>query len=218
VTTPTTPGTYEFRLFPNNGYTRAATSAAITVSLDQNPVPSIGGLNPARIGAGSAAFTLTVTGTGFVPSSVVRWNGAARPTAFVSSTQLSASIAAADVAVAGAAQISVFSPTPGGGPSGSLSFAIAPPPVLTVSATTVAPGTSVTVTLTDGLGGAWDWLSFAPTSAPNASYITYTFVGGGVVTRTWTVTVPTTPGTYEFRLFPNNGYTRAATSPAVTVQ
>jgi hypothetical protein len=30
--------------------------------------------------------------------------------------------------------------------------------------------------------------------------------------------MPTTPGTYEFRLFLNNGYTRAATSPTVTVQ
>jgi hypothetical protein len=29
--------------------------------------------------------------------------------------------------------------------------------------------------------------------------------------------MPTTPGTYEFRLFLENGYTRAATSPPVTV-
>jgi hypothetical protein len=43
-------------------------------------------------------------------------------------------------------------------------------------------------------------------------------VGSGVSTRTWTVTMPSTPGTYEFRLFLNNGYTRGATSPPVTVQ
>jgi hypothetical protein len=29
--------------------------------------------------------------------------------------------------------------------------------------------------------------------------------------------MPSTPGTYEFRLFLNNGYTLAATSPPVTV-
>jgi hypothetical protein len=29
--------------------------------------------------------------------------------------------------------------------------------------------------------------------------------------------MPTTPGNYEFRLFFNNGYTRLATSPTVTV-
>ena len=33
----------------------------------------------------------------------------------------------------------------------------------------------------------------------------------------WTVPMPSTPGTYEFRLFNNNGYTRVATSPTVTV-
>jgi hypothetical protein len=47
--------------------------------------------------------------------------------------------------------------------------------------------------------------------------IRYVYIGAGVVTRTWTVAAPTTPGTFEFRLFLNNGYTRAATSPAVVV-
>jgi hypothetical protein len=83
---------------------------------------------------------------------------------------------------------------------------------------TVAPGGSVTVTLTDGFGGALDWLAFAATSAPNTSYVQYIYVGGGVTTRTWTITAPATAGTYEFRLFLNDGYTRAATSPTVTVQ
>jgi hypothetical protein len=30
--------------------------------------------------------------------------------------------------------------------------------------------------------------------------------------------MPQQPGTYEFRLFLNNGFTRAATSPTVTVR
>ena len=45
----------------------------------------------------------------------------------------------------------------------------------------------------------------------------WTYVGAGVTTRTWTVTMPPAGGTYEFRLFLNGGYVRAATSPAVTV-
>jgi hypothetical protein len=76
----------------------------------------------------------------------------------------------------------------------------------------------VTVTLTGGLGGGSDWIGLAATSAPNTSYIAYTYVGGGVKTRTWTVAMPQQPGTYEFRLFLNNGFTRVATSPTVTVQ
>src|SRR5262249_61565353 len=80
----------------------------------------------------------------------------------------------------------------------------------------VGRGAGVTATLRNGLGGASDWLALAATGAPNTSYLQWTYVGSGVTTRTWTVTMPTTPGTYEFRLF-LNGYTRAATSPAVTV-
>lgn len=133
VKMPTTPGTYEFRLFANNGYTRLATSPTVTVT-----------------------------------------NSSGNPNA--------------------------------------------PPPTLSVNTTTVAPRGSLTVTLTDGAGGQFDWLGFAATTAANSSYITFTYVGAGVTTRTWTITAPATPGTYEFRLFLNNGYTRAATSLPIVVQ
>jgi hypothetical protein len=182
-----------------------------------NPLPAVTGISPSRASAGSGAFTLTVNGSGFTAASEVRWEGAPRPTTFVSSTQLRASIGATDVAAAGTAQVTVFSPAPGGGTSAALPFTIAPPPVLTVSATTAASGTTVTVTLTNGLGGLYDWLAFASTTAPNTSYNTFVYVGGGITTRTWTVTMPNPPGTYEFRLFLNNGYTRVATSPTITV-
>jgi subtilisin family serine protease len=217
VTAPSTPGTYEFRLFPNNGYTRAATSPTVTVIAVPPPVPIVSSLSPSSVIAGSAGVTVTVNGSGFSAASVVNWNGSPRPTTFQSETQLRVSLANADVAAVGTAQVSVSTPPPGGGTSGSLTLAVVPAPVLSVSATTVAAGTSVTVTLTGGLGGATDWIAFAPTSAPNTSYQFYTYVGSGVTTRTWTVT-PSTPGTYEFRLFPNNGYTRAATSVTVVVQ
>src|SRR5207249_2367602 len=94
-----------------------------------------------------------------------------------------------------------------------------PPPAatLTVNATNVAAGASVTVTLTGGTGGSLDWLALAATTAPNTTYLQWTWVGGGVTTRTWTVTMPTSPGTYEFRLFLNNSFTVTARSPMVTV-
>ena len=74
------------------------------------------------------------------------------------------------------------------------------------------------MTLTGGLGGATDWFAFAAAAAPNGTYLQWTYVGAGVTTRTWTITAPATAGTYQFRLFLNDGYTRAATSPTVTVQ
>jgi hypothetical protein len=183
------------------------------------PPPVATVLSPASVNAGTATFTLTVNGSSFTPSSIVRWNGTDRPTTFLSATELRASIAAADVASPGAASVTVVTPAPGGGTSAPLTFTIgAPGPRLAVNATTVARGGTVTVTLTNGAGGIGDWLAFALTTEPDNRYYTYTYVGMGVTTRTWTITVPTTPGAYEFRLFFNNGYTRVATSPTVTVQ
>jgi len=214
VTTPTTGGTYEFRLFPNGGYTRAATSSQISVV---PAAPIITSVSPNTVMGGTSTLTLSVNGSNFTSSSVVQWNGSPRTTTYFSPTLLTARITAADLAVAATPLVTVVTPAPGGGTSNAVTFTVTPPP-LTVSTTTVARGGSVTVTLTGGPGGATDWLAFAATSSPNNTYLQWTYVGGGVTTRTWTITAPNTAGTYEFRLFLNDGFTRWATSPTVTVQ
>ena len=89
-----------------------------------NPVPAIASLSPASGTAGGLAFNLTVNGSGFVTSSVVRWNGSDRTTTFSSSVKLTAAISAADIASVGTAQITVFNPTPAGGTSLATSFNI----------------------------------------------------------------------------------------------
>jgi subtilisin len=215
VSMPLSGGNYEFRLFINNA--RAATSPPVFVDSSINPAPAITSIAPTRAYSGSGPLTLTVNGSAFVAASVVQWNGSARPTTFVNASQLQATISTADLASSGTAQVSVFTPSPGGGTSSSLTFSIDLGPSLAVSATSVVGGTSVTVTLTGGLGGSLDWLALAVTGSPNTSYVQWTYVGAGVTTRTWTVTMPGTGGTYEFRLFLNGGYTRAATSPTITV-
>jgi hypothetical protein len=209
---PATPGTYEFRYF-KGGYARAATSATITVL---PPAPLTTSLSPATAQVGGAAFTLTVNGSNFLASSVVRWNGADRATTYVSASQLRAAIPATDIASVGTATVTVFNPPPGGGASVGLPFSISLAPSLSVSATSVAGGTQVTVTLANGYGGATDWLGVAPTGSPNTTYLQWTYVGSGITSRTWTTTMPTAAGTYEFRLFVS-GYTRVATSPVVNV-
>src|SRR5437867_1181018 len=88
------------------------------------PVPVLGALSPSSATAGGAAFTLTVNGTNFVASSIVRWNGSNRTTTFVSGTELRAAIPAGDITTAGTTQITVFTPLPGGGTSGALTFTI----------------------------------------------------------------------------------------------
>jgi hypothetical protein len=86
--------------------------------------PSLGSLTPNNVAAGAAGFVLTATGSDFVSSSVIQWNGANRPTTFVSSTQLRATISASDIAAAGTARVTVVNPPPGGGASNALTFTI----------------------------------------------------------------------------------------------
>jgi hypothetical protein len=118
-----------------------------------NPVPAITSLNPTSTTALGAAFTLTVNGTNFISgssNSVVRWNGTDRTTTYVSTTQLTATITAADIATGGTVAVTVFNPTPGGGTSGALTFTINNPvPVIgSLSPASTAPlggGFSLTV-------------------------------------------------------------------------
>jgi hypothetical protein len=90
--------------------------------------PAVTNMSPNSVAQGSAAFTLTVNGSGFNGTSVVRWNGSNRTTTFVSATQLQAAIPASDVTTAGNATVTVFNPGTGGGTSPtSLAFVITPP-------------------------------------------------------------------------------------------
>ena len=106
------------------GGVSAAQAFTIDPVISNNPQPALTGILPTSAVEGSAAFTLTVSGADFVPASVVRWNGQDRTTAFVSSTQLTATINGADVASAGTAAVLVFTPAPGGGTSASATFTI----------------------------------------------------------------------------------------------
>ncbi|HVO67200.1 MAG TPA: S8 family serine peptidase [Syntrophales bacterium] len=89
-----------------------------------NPVPDISSLSPASAAPGGVAFTLTVNGNNFLSNSTVQWKGLARSTTFVSSTQLTASILASDIATAGTAAVTVVNPAPGGGTSNDAAFTI----------------------------------------------------------------------------------------------
>jgi hypothetical protein len=94
-------------------------------ALAQNPVPFINApLVPGNKAPGSSAFTLTVNGTGFVSGAAVYWNGSSRTTTFVSASQLTASINAADVATAQSVNVTVVNPAPGGGSSNVAPFQV----------------------------------------------------------------------------------------------
>lgn len=94
-------------------------------STTSNPVPYLNPLQPDAAAPGGPAFTLIVTGTGFVSGSVVDWNGSARTTTFVSASKLTAAITATDIASPATATVTVASPGPGGGVSNRQYFQVA---------------------------------------------------------------------------------------------
>ena len=127
------------------------TSGGATFTVNgSNPVPSISSLSPASAAAGSVAFTLTVSGSDFVASSAVNWNGTMLATTFVSASQLTALVPASDVTTAGTTTVTVVNPAPGGGTSGGATFTVNasnPVPAITSLSPTIVSAGSVAFTL-----------------------------------------------------------------------
>jgi VCBS repeat-containing protein len=109
-----------------------ATSNAQTFIVN-NPSPATTSLSPAAANSRGAGFTLSAYGSGYVASSVIRWNGVDMPTDFSSATRVKTTIPAAAIAVAGTATVTVFTPAPGGSISNPLTFTINDPPAPTVT-------------------------------------------------------------------------------------
>ena len=90
--------------------------------------PEIASLTPSTAVPGGSDFSLTVKGANFTGSSTVRWNGADRPTRFVSGGELTASIPASDIVADGRAAVAVFDARMSGGLSVPALFTIGPGP------------------------------------------------------------------------------------------
>jgi len=178
------------------GYsTSAVASAAYIIA---NPAPAISGLSPAFTNAGGAVFTLTVNGSGFIASSTVYWGASALTTTYVSATQLTAQVPAADIATAGTIAITVQSPAPGGGTSNAWQFEVD-----TAATGTTGPTiTSTTETVTAGSTASYPVT--VPTSTTSVSVTCLNLPAGAAcsyssTTNAVTITTsPTTPkGTYQ---------------------
>ena len=68
-------------------------------------------LSPSSVVAGGPAFTLTVNGLNFLNGATVNFNSTPQSTTFVSTTQLTIAISAADIASQGTINISVTNPS-----------------------------------------------------------------------------------------------------------
>jgi trimeric autotransporter adhesin len=137
-----TGGTAQVIVIDSNG-TSQSKPADFTIDY---PLPTVSSIAPINAQAGAAPLVLTVNGSNFFDVSRVQWNGSARPTTFVSSTQLTAKITIADLASAGTQKVSTFNPTPGGGTSSTTAFTVQPftsnpaPKIASLSDSSVSAG------------------------------------------------------------------------------
>jgi len=130
-----------------NAATGGSTSPASSLEVD-NPAPTITSLNTPIVPANSADTVVVINGSGFLPATIARFNGSPRVTTYLSPTQVTAVITAADLAAAGKFALTAFNPGPGGGTSAASTLEVDnPAPVITGLSPSSLPTGSPTQTI-----------------------------------------------------------------------
>lgn len=163
-----TAGTLQIGVYnPGGGF--SATTVPVTVQA-LHPVPTLSSLSPWSVVVGSATFTMTLTGNGFVTGGQAFFGATALATSVTSATNAQATVPASLLAVEGSTQITFVNPTPGGGASNSLTF--------TTSATPSPTGVTCTTTYTNSDCTQWTMIENDVTFR----LITYNFDPQGAIT------------------------------------
>ncbi|HEY0702738.1 MAG TPA: hypothetical protein VGD60_08225 [Candidatus Acidoferrales bacterium] len=211
-----------------------------STQVQPNASPIITNLAPSSITAGSQAFTLNVSGSGFINSNskgvtTVYWNGSPRSGVVNTNTnQVALSVLASDVATAGIAQITASNPAPGGGLSqNSATFIInavqpATPLIASLSPGTASPGGAAFTLTVNGNGANF----VAPNPNPpvagqnpqqlgsmvewNNSPRSTTFVSATQLTATIEQTDIVTAGCNTITVYTPNGVGGYVYSPSVS--
>jgi hypothetical protein len=226
---PSTGGNFELRFFRDNSWTVLATSPGISVTVPTIAVSpttgSVGGIVTATIAnaPGNAQDWVglyPVGGTAAQRISFQFLNGrTSAPLAGVTGAMLYFSAPTA----AGAYELRLFRDNT------MTLLATSPPitvtvPTITLSASVVEPNGTVTATIANGPGYALDWVGLFPVGGTASQRVSFQFLNGlttppetGLSAATLTLTLPSTPGSYEVRLFRNNSWTVLATSSALIV-
>jgi hypothetical protein len=139
-----------------------STGATFTIQAPSNPVPTLTSVTPNTAPSGSSATTITATGSNFIASSAILWNGIALVTSYTNATTLTAQVPASDLTTPGIVAITISNPGPGGGASSAVNF-------------TIGNGAQVVTTLANDL--AWDpvnqviYLSLPSTDGVNGNSV-----------------------------------------------
>lgn len=176
-----------------------------------NPAAVLSAISPSGGYAYGPAFTMTVTGSSFVPGATISFNGTKMDTVYVSGTQLTATIPSAALLATGSFQVSASNPTPTVGSSGSMTFTVTnpAPSIATLSPSSATAGDPMLTVTIDGTG-------FIPSS--QVIYSSYNLATTFVSTTRLFVVIPaasvSVAGTYNVTVV--NGAPGGGTSPAAT--
>jgi uncharacterized protein (TIGR03437 family) len=242
---PASAGSYEFRFFSDNGYTRLATSGAVIVAASpaqlivNGVVPPVGAVVPAGSpaavtvsdGPGNPTDWLTLAVTGSPDGSYIDWrylNGTTVPPASGVSgatVTFTAPVAAGTYearlfAANSTGRIATSGPITVTAPTATLAIdGIAPPTPVSVTA-----GALISLQIAGGPGNTTDWVTLAPSGSAMTTYVAWQYLNGlltppasALTGATLTFLAPATPGTFEFRFFAANGYSELASVPLTVV-
>ncbi len=236
-------GSYEFRFFVANSFTRLATSTTLVVSAP-NAQLAVNNVTPptgVTVAGGSIASVGVSNGPANQADWVALYPAGAPANGFVDWRYLSGTTVPPEAGVSSATvmfsmpvtggayefrflanggfdQLATSSPITVLPPTAQIGVnGVTPPEALTVN-----PGDSLTVQVTGGPGNASDWMALTTAGAPNATFLAWSYLNGtqsapasGLTSATLSFTLPPAPGTYELRLFAGNGFARLATSGSV---
>jgi len=180
-----------------------------------NPVPVITSLSPSSTNATGVAFTLQVNGVNFGPGSTVYFGGQLRNTAFVSPTQLNASILGSDIDNGGTAVVFVSNPLPGGGTSASVELPVSAlaPNISVFQPTSIFAGSPFTDLFVGGSNFVVSSVVYFNGSPLPTTYVYPTLIYAGIV-----ATQIVLPGSVSvFVTNPSNGVPGGGTSNTVTL-
>ncbi len=245
-TAPAVGGTYDVRMFANNGYVKLATSNIVTVTAP--PGLTINDVSVAEGNAGSSAATFTVSlsqaqtsqsvTVGFTTS-----NGTASAgsdyTAAAGTLTFPPGVTTQTVSVAvhgdtlfesnetfvvtlsNAAHATIIDAA---GVATIVNDDIPPVPTITALTPSASPGGIIQFAVANGPANPTDWAGLYLATAGDTNYLDWLFLNGtrvapatGVSAATLQFTAPTTPGTYNLRYFAGSAYSKIATSANITV-
>lgn len=135
----------------------SSASAAVTFRVVSN-TPAITSISPSTVAVGSPITTITVNGSGFASTAIVRAGSTNLTTTFVSETQLTGRVPASELTTARTLNITVMNPSPINRTSNSVPLTVSnnvAPTITSLNPNSVAansPGFTLTITGTNFVG------------------------------------------------------------------